>query len=51
VIDLDSYYLDRSDVEQQQRTILNYDDPAAFDIRLLSRLPAVYRDVTVTIAE
>ncbi|MCZ7625391.1 MAG: hypothetical protein M5R38_05750 [Candidatus Methylomirabilis sp.] len=35
VFDLDSYYLDRSQTEFQDRDYLNYDEPSAFDIRLL----------------
>lgn len=35
VIDLDSYYLDRSDVAPERRRALNYDEPAAIEVELL----------------
>jgi uridine kinase len=35
VLDLDSYYLDRSGLSPQSRTQLNFDEPAAFDLPLL----------------
>jgi uridine kinase len=35
VIDLDSYYFDRSDVAPQERGRINYDEPTAIDARLL----------------
>lgn len=35
VVDLDSYYLDRSRIPPQERSALNYDEPTAFDVTLL----------------
>lgn len=35
VLDLDSYYLDRSQLSRENRDRLNFDEPAAFDVRLL----------------
>lgn len=35
VIDLDSYYLDRSGLTPEQRNGINYDEPAAIDVTLL----------------
>ena len=35
VLDLDSYYLDRSHLSPAQRAGLNFDEPAAFDVPLL----------------
>lgn len=35
VLDLDSYYVDRSHLSPAQRTRLNFDEPAAFDVPLL----------------
>jgi uridine kinase len=35
VLDLDSYYLDRSDMSPESRDRLNFDEPGAFDVRLL----------------
>jgi len=35
VIDLDSYYLDRSGLSPEQRSRINYDEPAALDAGLL----------------
>src|SRR5882724_734688 len=35
LVDLDSYYLDRSGIGLEERRTLNYDEPTAFDIALL----------------
>src|SRR3990172_12892059 len=35
VVDLDSYYLDRSGIAVEERGRINYDEPAAIDVRLL----------------
>jgi uridine kinase len=35
VLDMDSYYLDRSRVSRSERAHLNFDEPGAFDIALL----------------
>jgi len=35
VLDMDSYYLDRSGVSPEARGRLNFDEPAAFDVSLL----------------
>jgi uridine kinase len=35
LLDMDSYYLDRSGVGREERDSLNFDEPAAFDIKLL----------------
>lgn len=35
VIPLDAYYLDRRDLTPEQRTRINYDHPAAYDVELL----------------
>lgn len=35
IIDLDSYYLDRSEINPEDRGGLNYDEPSAFDVALL----------------
>ena len=37
LIELDSYYLDRSDEPPEERRVLNYDHPDAFDWPLLNR--------------
>ena len=37
VLELDAYYLDRSHLPPAERERLNFDEPAAFDARLLSR--------------
>lgn len=37
VLDLDSYYLDRSGLRPEARERLNFDEPAAFDLALLVR--------------
>jgi uridine kinase len=37
VVDLDSYYRDRSDVSPQDREHLNFDEPSAVDLPLLLR--------------
>lgn len=36
VLDLDAYYLDRAHLSPAERAVLNYDEPAAFDIELLA---------------
>jgi uridine kinase len=35
VLDLDSYYLDRTGLSRERRDRLNFDEPGAFDLRLL----------------
>ncbi len=35
VLDLDSYYLDRSELSRESRDRLNFDEPGAFDVSLL----------------
>jgi uridine kinase len=35
VLDLDSYYLDRSELSRESRDRLNFDEPGAFDVTLL----------------
>ncbi len=35
VLDLDSYYLDRSELSSESREQLNFDEPGAFDVTLL----------------
>lgn len=35
VVDLDSYYLDRTHVPLEQRSAINFDEPAAIDVSLL----------------
>jgi uridine kinase len=35
ILDLDSYYVDRSDLAPERRAGLNFDEPAAFDVPLL----------------
>jgi uridine kinase len=37
LLDLDSYYLDRRDLSPEARRHLNFDEPAAIDVRLLLR--------------
>ena len=44
VLDLDSYYLDRSDVSRESRDRLNFDEPGAFDVRLLAEHLRKLRD-------
>jgi uridine kinase len=43
VLDLDSYYLDRSALSPVERARLNFDEPAAFDVPLLVRQLAELR--------
>lgn len=43
LIELDSYYVDRSDISPAQRAEINYDEPAAFDVPLLLRHLATLR--------
>ena len=35
LLDLDSYYLDRSGLSRESRDRLNFDEPGAFDVSLL----------------
>jgi uridine kinase len=35
IVDLDSYYLDRSGLDPSERSRLNFDEPSAFDLDLL----------------
>jgi uridine kinase len=35
LLDLDSYYLDRSEVSRESRGRINFDEPSAFDVNLL----------------
>lgn len=36
VVDLDSYYLDRGGLPPAERSLINYDEPAAIDVALLT---------------
>ena len=44
ILDLDSYYLDRSGMSPAERARLNFDEPAAFDLPLLVRHVCELRD-------
>ncbi len=44
VLDLDSYYLDRSDLSRESRDRLNFDEPGAFDVSLLLQHVRELRD-------
>jgi uridine kinase len=49
VLDVDAYYLDRGHLSPSERSRLNYDEPAAFDIRLLAEhLRGVARGETIS---
>lgn len=37
LLDLDSYYLDRSHLSRESRGRVNFDEPGAFDVRLLAQ--------------
>jgi len=44
VLDLDSYYLDRSGLSRERRDRLNFDEPGAFDVDLLVHHLRLLRD-------